>query len=126
MYYNFQLEYNVDSLGTPYDLKSMMHYSSTSFATRRGLKTITTIDRSKQNLIDTNDWISGFSETDIKQINLMYKCGKQFSKALILYLCFIYLRGFESSNYQDATCYDATVPWMPSDTKDFILYLILF
>jgi len=70
--YAFNKKKGVDSLGTPYDLKSMMHYSSTAFA-KRGRKTITTIDRSKQGLIDTYNRITGFSEMDIKQINLMYK-----------------------------------------------------
>ncbi|XP_066923615.1 astacin-like [Clytia hemisphaerica] len=74
--YNFQKASNVNSLGTPYDLHSMMHYSSTAFA-RAGTRTIVTKDRSKQSIIDTNNRISGFSEIDIKQINLMYKneCG---------------------------------------------------
>lgn len=51
-------------------------FSSTAFA-YRGRKTITTKDPSKQGLIDTYNRISGFSEMDIKQINLMYKqeCG---------------------------------------------------
>ncbi|XP_057291343.1 zinc metalloproteinase nas-15-like [Hydractinia symbiolongicarpus] len=69
--YAFNKERNVNSLGTPYDLKSMMHYSSTAFA-KRGTKTITTKDPSKQHLIDTYNRISGFSEMDIKQIGLMY------------------------------------------------------
>lgn len=73
MAFNFQIQRGIDSLGTPYDLSSMMHYSSTAFA-RRGTKTITTVDRSKQRTIDTYNRISGFSQTDIKQLNLMY-CG---------------------------------------------------
>jgi len=72
MGYNFNIQRNIDSLGTPYDLKSMMHYSSTAFATRG--RTITTIDPSKQSLIDTYNRITGFSAIDIKQLNLMY-CG---------------------------------------------------
>lgn len=76
MAFNFQKASNINSLGTPYDLASMMHYSSTAFA-RRGTKTITTKDRSKQRLIDTYNRISGFSAIDVQQINLMYKgiCG---------------------------------------------------
>ena len=46
-------------------------FSSTAFA-RRGYKTITTIDRSKQSLIDNYNRISGFSQIDIQQLNLMY------------------------------------------------------
>jgi len=74
LYYNFQKEYNVDSLGTPYDLRSIMHYSSTAFTRNYRYKTITTIDQSKQYLIDHGDRIFDFSPTDIKQINLMYNC----------------------------------------------------
>jgi len=73
MAYNFQKASNINSLGTPYDLASMMHYSSTAFA-RGGMKTITTKDRSKQHLIDTYNRISGFSPIDIQQLNLMYNC----------------------------------------------------
>jgi len=72
--YAFDIQRNIDSLGTPYDLNSMMHYSSIAFAKYRGQKTITTKDSSKQHIIDTYNRISGFSPIDIKQINLMYKC----------------------------------------------------
>jgi len=76
MAFNFQKGNNINSLGTPYDLASMMHYSATAFA-QRGRKTITTKDRSKQHLIDTYNRISGFSPIDVQQINLMYQreCG---------------------------------------------------
>lgn len=73
MGYNFNIQRNIDSLGTPYDLQSMMHYSATAFATRG--KTIVTKDRSKQHYIDTYNRIAGFSKIDIQQLNLMYKCG---------------------------------------------------
>jgi len=73
MAFNFNKQNGINSLGTPYDLASMMHYSSTAFA-RRGTKTITTIDRSKQRIIDTYNRISGFSSTDVRQLKLMYKC----------------------------------------------------
>jgi len=74
--YAFNIERSVNSLGFEYDLKSMMHYSSTAFA-RRGTKTIVTNDRTKQSLIDTYNRITGFSDGDIKQINKMYEkeCG---------------------------------------------------
>jgi len=70
--YAFDVEENIDSLGTPYDLQSMMHYSSTAFA-KPGTKTITTVDPSKQSLIDTHGWVLGLSKLDIIQINKMYK-----------------------------------------------------
>jgi len=69
----FDIQRNIDSLGTPYDLDSMMHYSSTAFATSG--KTITTKDPNNQRRIDNYNRISGFSAIDIKQINLMYKCS---------------------------------------------------
>jgi len=58
----------VDSLGTPYDFSSMMHYGSTAFG--GGRQTIQTKDSSKQRLIGQR---GGFSQIDIKQLNLMYK-----------------------------------------------------
>merc|ERR1719427_614777 len=61
----------VDSLGTPYDYSSMMHYGSTAFGIG-GRMTIQTKDPSKQNLIGNR---KGFSQIDIQQLKLMYKCG---------------------------------------------------
>lgn len=72
MGYNFNIQRNINSLGTKYDLRSMMHYSSTAFAMRG--RTITTKNPANQKLIDTYNRISGFSQIDIKQLNLMY-CG---------------------------------------------------
>merc|ERR1712002_97614 len=65
----------IDSLGTPYDFSSMMHYGSYAFSAYRGRKTIETIDPNNQRLIGQRN---GFSEVDKKQIGLMYKniCGK--------------------------------------------------
>jgi len=64
----------IDSLGTPYDFSSIMHYGSTAFSVGGGRKTMVTIDPSKQHLIGQS---VGFSEIDIRQIGLMYKaqCG---------------------------------------------------
>jgi len=69
--YNFnkQKESAIDSLGTPYDYNSMMHYWGTAFQIGRGKITIQTIDKTKQNVIGQRN---GFSEIDKKQINLMY------------------------------------------------------
>ncbi|XP_002166229.4 astacin-like metalloprotease toxin 5 isoform X1 [Hydra vulgaris] len=72
MDYNFQLEYDIDSLKTPYDLKSIMHYGSKAFAVNRNLRTIVTKDPKLQYLIDHYDDVNNFSDWDIKQINLMY------------------------------------------------------
>lgn len=71
MQYNFnkQRASNIDSKGTGYDYKSIMHYGKTAFG--GGRLTIRTKDPNMQNVIGNR---RGFSETDIKQINLMY-CG---------------------------------------------------
>lgn len=59
----------IDSLGTPYDFSSMMHYGAGAFSTGWGRKTIVTKDPSKQRLIGQRN---GFSQVDIKQLGLMY------------------------------------------------------
>jgi len=59
----------IDSLGTPYDFSSMMHYGAGAFSTGWGRKTIVTKDPSKQRLIGQRN---GFSQIDIKQLGLMY------------------------------------------------------
>lgn len=56
-------------IGTGYDYRSIMHYGKTAFGS--GRLTIKTVDPSMQNVIGK---ATSFSETDIKQINLMY-CG---------------------------------------------------
>jgi len=68
--FNKMTTQTIDSLGTPYDLRSMMHYGGTAFG--GGRMTIQTIDPRNQALIGNR---KGFSQTDIKQLNLMYKCG---------------------------------------------------
>ena len=59
----------IDSLGTPYDYFSMMHYGENAFGGNQ--RTMKTKDPSKQKVIGT---ANGFSAMDIKQINLMYNC----------------------------------------------------
>lgn len=73
MGYNFN-KFNYDrinSLGTPYDFRSMMHYGSTAFG--RGRTTIQAINPANQRLMGQR---GGFSAIDIKQIGLMYCGGK--------------------------------------------------
>jgi len=60
----------IDSRGTPYDYDSMMHYGSKFFSSNGGY-TIKTKNSADQRRIGQR---SGFSETDKRQINLMY-CG---------------------------------------------------
>jgi len=69
--FNFKKKTNdeVDSLLTPYDYRSVMHYSSIAFGGRK--MTIETIDPDMQNQIGQR---RGLSEIDIIQLNLMYKC----------------------------------------------------
>jgi len=71
MKYNFdkQRASNINSLGTGYDYRSIMHYGRTAFG--NGRLTIRTKDQSMQNVIGK---ATTFSQIDIKQINLMY-CG---------------------------------------------------
>ena len=74
-----------------------MHYGKTAFG--RGRLTIRTNDPRKQDVIGT---ATSFSETDIKQINLMYCGGStggkggnggngrcKYTIALSIYLCFM-------------------------------------
>jgi len=72
MDFNFkkQRASNIDSLGTPYDYKSMMHYGAYGFG--GGSMTIKTKDPAMQRVIGQR---TGPSEIDIKQINLMYCNG---------------------------------------------------
>jgi len=59
----------VDSLNTPYDYDSMMHYGKTAFG--NGRVTIITKDKRYQDRIGQR---RGFSKVDIQQINKMYCC----------------------------------------------------
>jgi len=77
MVYNFKkYTTEIDSLGTPYDFESMMHYDSTAFGCnnygQNCKTTIQTIDPSNQGKIGQRN---GFSAGDIAQINKMYNCN---------------------------------------------------
>ena len=60
----------IDSLGTPYDYHSIMHYSKLAF-TMNGKMTMEPVDPYYTDLIGTG---SGFSATDIVQFNKLYQC----------------------------------------------------
>ena len=72
MDYNFrkQSSSNIDSMNVPYDYESVMHYGKTAFGS--GKLTIQTKDASKQNVIGNR---RGFSQYDVKQMNLLYCSG---------------------------------------------------
>ena len=72
MEYNFrkQSSSNIDSMNVPYDYRSIMHYGGTAFGS--GKITIQTKDRAMQRVIGNRN---GFSDYDIKQMNLLYKCS---------------------------------------------------
>ena len=66
--HNFAMrESAIDSLGIPYDTKSVMHYSSGAFSSN-GEMTITTIDGKR---IEYN---TEMSDADVTQIMLLYQC----------------------------------------------------
>lgn len=60
----------VDSLGAAYDYLSVMHYSETAFSSN-GDPTIIPTD---PNAIQLGQRV-GLSPTDVKQIDLLYKCN---------------------------------------------------
>jgi len=69
--YNFHKQNDIDSRGSPYDYRSVMHYDKTAFG--RGKITLDPIDKYYTDLIGTG---SGFSKIDIEQLNNLYKCPK--------------------------------------------------
>lgn len=75
MVFNFNIVNNINSLKTTYDYRSMMHYDQTAFGCddnwRNCKMTIRTKDPGMQTVIGRSN---GFSQGDIKQINLMYNC----------------------------------------------------
>jgi len=73
MEYNF-LKYDlnkIDHLGAKYDTCSVMHYGPTSFAKSWGKKTI--VSRHKDDKCQLGQR-KGFSDTDIRKLNTLYKC----------------------------------------------------
>jgi len=73
LHYNFGKfdDFEIDSLNSKYDIKSIMHYSSNAFS-RNGRPTI--VDRKTNQKLETQK--ENFSEEDIKQVNALYGCPK--------------------------------------------------
>lgn len=71
-----QSAYLIDTLGEPYDYKSIMHYGSNYLAKRRwfGLgPLLRTMETKKGDFIAANR--KSMSSTDLRQLNHMYKCN---------------------------------------------------
>ncbi|XP_039270426.2 astacin-like [Styela clava] len=68
---NFEKISTIDSLGSPYDYTSIMHYFGTAFSKDDTSKTITMPDGT--DLVGYQE--AGLVQTDIDQINLLYKCS---------------------------------------------------
>lgn len=69
---------NTDSRGTPYDYRSMMHYSFDAFGS--GRMTIKTKDPLMQYEIGNGQGDRGFSNIDIIQLQRMYSCRGNYPK----------------------------------------------
>ena len=72
MSYNFK-KYShgeADTLGAPYDYDSVMHYNKYAFSSNRRPTIVAKGNPNRQ-----LGQYKGFSLTDIKQINALYKCG---------------------------------------------------
>jgi len=71
--HNFDLQWDVKLGDSPYDYRSIMHYDKHAFAKDMDLVTMEAKDPYYVDLIGTG---SGFSETDVQQLNELYKCPK--------------------------------------------------
>ncbi len=65
-----------DSLGEPYDLGSIMHYPNTAFGKTDSRGNLMITIRSRVNPNMRLGQRNGFSESDLKQINILYGCKK--------------------------------------------------
>lgn len=110
----------VDSLGVPYDLKSIMHYSESAWTGSKDRISIKTKDPKLQHLIRGDRTSNGFSELDIKQIRLLYKCnGNQpVTGKPTVYSCVDY---YDNCQNYDHYCKNspgtATRKWMEKDCR---------
>ena len=76
--YNFMKRniFDVDSLGTPYDYGSVMHYDLTSFAKEPGLQTleISDLDEYERQGSPYVGYADTLSKIDVVQLNRLYNC----------------------------------------------------
>lgn len=93
-----------DPLLTPYDFSSMMHYGERAFGIDNKI-TIRTIDPSKQNLIGQRN---GFSDLDIKELQIMYGDICKGSDDLIDIFCILRFRMMSRVRHNRALWMEAT------------------
>ena len=110
--FNFQkyTTRTIDSLRTPYDFRSMMHYGSTAFG--GGRMTIQTINSRNQKLLGQR---GGFSSIDIQQINKMYCCKliaiTEQTMKLLKSFCLKLLGNFDLKNQREIRENDWFIEW---------------
>lgn len=69
-YTNFEKANNIDSRGSPYDRRSVMHYSNYAFASNDKLPTMTSTDNTQPILGSAFT----MSNTDMLQLRMLYRC----------------------------------------------------
>lgn len=71
VYENFEKATNVDTRGSPYDRRSVMHYSNYAFASNNELPSMSSTDNSEPLLGSAFT----MSETDMTQLRMLYRCS---------------------------------------------------
>lgn len=69
-YENFEKATNIDSRGSPYERRSVMHYSNYAFASNNNLPTMTSTDNTKPILGSAFT----MTNTDMTQLRMLYRC----------------------------------------------------